>query len=88
MINGNICDYVISHRGIRQGDPLSPSLFIICTEGLVRLVHQTEESGLIHGFRVSRNAVLVSHLLFVDDRLLFFHVKQQDCDAIMEILKR
>ena len=57
-------------RGIRQGDPLSPYLFLICAEGLSSLLQYEEEAGGIEGIRVCRNAPSVSHLLFADDSLI------------------
>jgi hypothetical protein len=54
-------------RGHRQGDPLSPYLFLLCAEGLSNLLMHEEEVGGIDGVRVCINAPSVSHLLFVDD---------------------
>lgn len=51
-------------------------------------MHHAEDIGLLQGFKVARNAPSVSHLLFADDSLLFFHVKQQDCDVVVDMLKR
>jgi hypothetical protein len=50
-------------RGLRQGDPLSPYLFLICEEGLSNLLLY-EEVGGIDRVRVCKNASSVSHLLF------------------------
>ena len=57
-------------RGIRQGDPLSPYLFLICAEGLSSMLKYEEEVGGMDGIRVCRNAPSVSHLLFADDSLI------------------
>jgi hypothetical protein len=57
-------------RGLRQGDPLSPYLFLICAEGLPSALAHREEVLGIEGVRVCTNAPSVSHLLFADDSLI------------------
>lgn len=51
-------------RGIRQGGPLSPYLFILCAEGLSALIRKYEQEGLIHGIKICRGAHLITHMLF------------------------
>lgn len=63
---------IVPCRGLRQGDPLSPYLFIICVEGLSALIRRQERLGLLHGVEVARGALTVSHLFFIDDSFLFF----------------
>lgn len=58
-------------RGLRQGDPIFPYLFLILTEGFSTLLQQAERRRLIHGVSISREAPSISHLLYVDDSLLF-----------------
>lgn len=60
-------DIVTPTRGIRQGDPLSPYLFLMVAEGLSCLIQQAEERGELEGIRVCHEAPMVSHLLFADD---------------------
>jgi hypothetical protein len=57
--------------GLRQGDPLSPYLYIICSEGLTSYIHHHESRGLLHGVRICRGTPSISHLLFVDENFLF-----------------
>jgi hypothetical protein len=52
----------IPTRGLRQGDPLCPYLFLICAKGLSSLLAHHEEVRGIEGIRVCRNAPSVSHL--------------------------
>lgn len=62
---------VIPSRGLRQGDPLSPYLFILCVEGLSALLRKYENQRFIQGIQVCRNAPRINHLLFADDSYLF-----------------
>ncbi|RVW46228.1 LINE-1 retrotransposable element ORF2 protein [Vitis vinifera] len=74
LINGTPEGYFNSSRGLRQGDPLSPYLFVIGMEALSRLIHRAVGEGFLSGCRVNGrggNGALVSHLLFADDTLVF-----------------
>ncbi|XP_019157949.1 PREDICTED: uncharacterized protein LOC109154672 [Ipomoea nil] len=82
MINGSRSSSITPTRGLRQGDPLSPYLFIICAEGLSVLLQQAQNRGLIHGCRVARGAPPISHLFFADDSLLFFRANRQEASEI------
>ncbi|XP_035544570.1 uncharacterized protein LOC108988642 [Juglans regia] len=67
MMNGTPKGFFKSERGLRQGDPLSPYLFIILQEVLSRLLKQAFDCGLINLFSQARSTPLVSHLMYADD---------------------
>ncbi|XP_077246168.1 uncharacterized protein LOC143886076 [Tasmannia lanceolata] len=71
LINGSPFGYFKSSRGLRQGDPLSPFLFVMVAETLNRLIAKGSVAKLMQGFYVGQREVEVSHLQFVDDTLLF-----------------
>ncbi|KAL0404442.1 UNVERIFIED_CONTAM: hypothetical protein Sradi_2085000 [Sesamum radiatum] len=77
--------YLRPGRGLRQGDPLSPYLFLSCAEAFSGLVRQAEEGGSIRGVRVCRHGRRVSHLLFADDTLIFCDAKSEAVIAIREV---
>ena len=82
LINGPPAGFFGSSRDLRQGDPLSPLLFLMVMEVLSRLLRRTEEGDFLRGFQASPNArggLHISHLLFADDTILF-------CDASREQL--
>ncbi|GAU34086.1 hypothetical protein TSUD_255820 [Trifolium subterraneum] len=74
-------------RGLRQGDPLSPYLFIIVAEGLTSLIKKAVDGGEIHGIKICRGAPSVSHLLFADDCFLFCRANLSETRKLMEILE-
>ena len=86
LVNGEPKGMIIPTHGIRQGDPLSPFLFLLCTEGLHGLISQAAHIGDIHGFQLCRRSPKLTHLLFVDDSLLFFKSNIGKCQRVLDIL--
>lgn len=84
--NGLSVGPICPKRGLRQGDPLSPYLFLICVEGLSSLLDSAAEEGRIHECRISQNAPEVTRLLFIDDKFLFFKVSMEEENQIKDIL--
>lgn len=74
-------------RGLRQGDPLSPYLFLICVEGLSRSITQVAEECKISGCRVHEQAPVITHLLFADDSFLFCKATMEEVGEFKRILK-
>lgn len=71
LINDREGSKFTTSRGLRQGCPLSPFLFIICAKGFSALIQMLVQVGEIKGLQMSRDAPTVSHLFFADDSLLF-----------------
>ena len=65
LVNGEPTGYIKPSRGLRQGDPLSPYLFLICAEGLSALIRKAEHDRLIHGVAISRGGPHISHFLLL-----------------------
>ena len=74
-------------RGLRQGNPLSPYLFLLCAMGLQSLIHQVEVDGHIRGVAICRDGPKVSHLFFANDSVLFCRATEAECNKILEILE-
>ena len=87
LVNGEPRGLIHPSRGIRQGDPLSPSLFLLCIEGLNGLIKNAELKGDIHGFSLCRRGPKLTHLLFADDSLLFCRATVEECANVLNILE-
>ncbi|CAM8950433.1 unnamed protein product [Rhodiola kirilowii] len=85
-INEDYTDYIVPKGGLRQGDPLSPYLFIICTEGLSAMINQYKQCGQIDGIKICRRAPVISHLLFADDSLIFMKITESSIRKVKNLL--
>jgi hypothetical protein len=88
LINGQPSTSFTPARGIRQGDPLSPYIFILCANVLSGLLHKEAQSHSIHSIQVARNAPKITHLLFADDSLLFARANQNEANTIIQVLNK
>ncbi|KAK9933800.1 hypothetical protein M0R45_020975 [Rubus argutus] len=87
---GNPLGIFLPSRGIRQGCPLSPDLFLFVTEGFSTLLWFSETSGALSGVQISRFTLSILHLFYADDSLLFFVVNQetpQVCSIVFRIFE-
>ena len=64
LLDGVPKGYIIPSRGLRQGDPLSPYLFLLCAEGLLALLKKSSLVGRLKGLQTRRLGPWVSHLFF------------------------
>ena len=85
-VNGEAKKYVIPARGIRQGDPLSPYLFLLCSEGLSSVLKNATRQGSISGLRISKHGLAITHLFFADDMLIFCKAVGAETRKLREIL--
>ena len=86
LINESVHGAVTPKRGIRQGDPLSPYLFILCGQVLSGLCRNAEKDGTLQGIRVATKCPRVNHLLFADDTMFFCQTSPANCDKLKSIL--
>ncbi|KAM6600830.1 hypothetical protein CsatA_020439 [Cannabis sativa] len=78
---------IIPTRGICQGCPLSPYLFIVCAEGFSSLIRHFEASRYITGCKVARSAPTISHLLFADDSYVYFQASEAEARQVLSLLR-
>ncbi|KAJ0892121.1 putative RNA-directed DNA polymerase [Helianthus annuus] len=70
LVNGSPTFEFGCQKGIRQGDPLSPFLFIILMEALSGMINQACDIGAFQGVKFSNDGPSLSHLLYADDAML------------------
>lgn len=85
--NGNRLPPFHPRKGLRQGDPLSPYLFVLCMERLSLRIHQLVESGAWKPIRISPHGPPISHLFFADDVLLFFQANVSQVQLVADTLQ-
>lgn len=86
-VNDKITKQITPTRGLRQGNPLSPYLFAICSQGLSAMNKAYTDADTLHGIKIARSSPMITHLFFVDDSLILFKMTKEDCDAIKDCVK-
>lgn len=85
LINGCISESVLPNRGIRQGDPMFPYLFLLCMEVLTQIINKNVATNKWSPVKIKD--IKLSHLLYADDVLLFAKVNKKTIKAINSSLK-
>lgn len=83
LINGGPVGNIQPSRGIHQGDPISPYIFLICTKALSAPLQQAERKGIITGVPTSPQGPSLSHLFFADDIIIFRKANSVEWRRIM-----
>lgn len=86
-VNDTLLPYFQPTKGLRQGDPMSPFLFLICAEGFTLLLNNFGGPNIENGKRVSVNSQWVKHLGFADDCIIFLAAQMQSAGGLNEILR-
>ena len=86
-VNGMRRGFFPASRGLRQGDPMSPCLFILAEEVMSRGLKRLYQDGMVKGFHLGRGSMLVCHLLFADDTLVFLRGYRRSLVNLMNFLK-
>lgn len=87
LLNGSAQGTMTPQRGIRQGDPLSPYLFILCSEVLSGLCAKAQNRGIQPRIRVAEGSPRVNHFLFADDTMFVCKSSTKSCKTLMNILQ-
>jgi hypothetical protein len=87
-VNGTCSDVVVPQRGLRQGDPISPYIFLICAEAFSSLLNKADVDGSLQGIKICNNAPSFNHLLFVDDSLVLIKASKESAKTLQNILQQ
>jgi hypothetical protein len=88
LVNGQPVGNIKPRRGLRQGDPISPYLFLMCAEALSSMLSQAENNGVITGVPTSKRGPKITHLFFADDSLLFCKANSVEWRRLTKILDK
>ena len=86
-INGKVYGSIQPTKGIHQGDPLSPYLYLMVVEGLSSLIKKSVEDGTLEEVAVCRGGPKLSHLFFADDSLIFYKATISECESLQRIFQ-
>lgn len=86
--NGERTDWFIPGRGIRQGDSLSPYIFVLCIERLSHMINHSIREGLWKPIKLSRHGPTISHLMFADDMVLFAEASTEQIQTVLQCLNK
>lgn len=86
LTNGQPDHVIKPTRGLRQRDPISPYLYLICVEGLSLLLNETENSTNIRDVRVARGCHTLNHLFFLNDIIFLYRATIEEWQEIQSIL--
>lgn len=88
LINGKYKGMIIPQREIRQSDPLSLYLFILCGEILSGFCRSAQRKGDFSRVRVARASPRINHILFPDETMFFGKTTPRSCEAVLIILQK
>ncbi|XP_070677505.1 uncharacterized protein [Malus domestica] len=87
LLNGQPGKRFAPSRGLRQGDPLSPFLFLLVGEVFSRLIQKAVHDKLLDGVQLGASGPIISHILFADDTLLFLKADGKNCRNLVDLIK-
>ncbi|GLT27442.1 hypothetical protein SLA2020_024390 [Shorea laevis] len=86
LVNGDKTEPFSPSRGIRQGDPLSPYIFILCLEFLSIKISADMAFGLWKGSKAGKSGPILSHLFFADDLIFVGKASRENCQYLKGVL--
>lgn len=87
LVNGSPTSEFGCGKGLRQGDPISPFLFIIVMEALSSIIRKACDIGSFDGVKINDGGPTVSHLLYADDAMVMGEWSKSNLQALRRILR-
>ncbi|KAA3486462.1 reverse transcriptase [Gossypium australe] len=86
-LNNRNSEWFFPSGGLRQGDPLSPYLFLICAEGFSTLLQDAKQKGYMAGAPIGRERFSVNHLFFTDDCIFFGYASGEGARVVRDVIQ-
>ncbi|XP_022023545.1 uncharacterized mitochondrial protein AtMg01250-like [Helianthus annuus] len=87
LVNGAPTFEFKCNKGLRQGDPISPFLFIVAMEALSSMLRKGCDSGVLDGIELPNNGLRISHLFYADDALIIGKWSRTNIMNVVRILR-
>ncbi|XP_059292200.1 uncharacterized protein LOC132045634 [Lycium ferocissimum] len=87
LVNGQSHGFFHSTRGVKQGDPLSPALFVLSAEVLSAAMNALFEEDSFRGYEMPKWSSKLNHLAYADDTIIFAFADKVSLQMSMKILK-
>ncbi|CAN6553756.1 unnamed protein product [Malus baccata var. baccata] len=88
LLNGQPGKCFAPSRGIRQGDPLSPFLFLLVGEVFSCLIQNAVQKKLLDGVQLGVSGPVISYIFFADDTLLFLKADDKNCRNLVDLINK
>ncbi|CAL1383537.1 unnamed protein product [Linum trigynum] len=87
LFNGEAAEEFKLSRGIRQGDPLSPFLFILMSNALTFLIDKAVSQNQLKGIRLNARCPILTHCLFADETVILGKADHQEAEKILDLIR-